>query len=181
MTRHLIFALPCLLAFLATPLRGQVEASAGVIIAPNPVSGSAIGPSVGATLPLPGPAGFLVVDVGAARTDFTTLGRSYHDDHLLVALQGQWSPIRGDTQFTVRVGVGAYGEFQTVETDPPRGGGDNGYETVAAALSLSRALASGTRIVLTLSDILLGPVNALADPEEYDLEHRLRIHVGLRF
>ncbi|MEM7415846.1 MAG: hypothetical protein AAF389_10150 [Gemmatimonadota bacterium] len=173
----------CVLALSVTPARAsaQIEVSAGLLVAPDAgMDGTPVGPALAARTRIPG-FGALSVEAGWARTDFTAVGRDFHNDHFVAHLSHEWRLIRGPTVVGVRFGVGAYGEFQTVESDPPTGGGDNWFETVVPEIVLARAIAPNRRIVISVSDAILGPVNAVFDPSEYSVEHRIRLLVGLEF
>jgi hypothetical protein len=160
----------------------QVEVSAGLLVVPEPsVGGSQIGPMVSAVgssdvLGLP-----LFLELGVARTDFASLGQNYHHNHYLFALGAEWFPTRGTTRLGLRFGLGAYGELETVETDPPSPGGGGWVETVVPGLVLERDLGGGRRVVVRLADSILGPWFAVLDPAEYGVEHRFLFVLGIRF
>ena len=78
-------------------------------------------------------------------------------------------------------GLGAYGELETVETDPPSPGGGGWVETVVPGLVLERDLGGGRRVVVRLADSILGPWFAVLDPAEYGVEHRFLFVLGIRF
>jgi hypothetical protein len=128
--------------------------------------------------PLPKP---VRIGVSVARTDFSLFGQDYHDDHYHFFAGGEWSPMTGATQIGLQLQIGAYREIQTVETDPPRPGGDNWIETVSTAIVLERQVSDNRSLVFTLTDVVLGPWFAVLDPSEYGVEHRLHLTVGLRF
>jgi hypothetical protein len=123
----------------------------------------------------------LFLELGAARTDFASLGQDYHHNHYLLALGAEWFLTRGTSRLGLRCGLGAYGEFETVENDPPSGGGGGWIETVVPGLVLERDLGSEKRLVLRLEDAILGPWFAVLDPGEYSIEHRLLFVLGIRF
>ena len=175
------------LAVLATGLCpgtgfAQAEVSAGLLVVHEPsVGGSQIGPMVSAAgssdvLGLP-----LFLELGVARTDFASLGQNYHHNHYLFALGAEWFPTRGTTRLGLRFGLGAYGELETVETDPPSPGGGGWVETVVPGLVLERDLGGGRRVVVRLADSILGPWFAVLDPAEYGVEHRFLFVLGIRF
>ena len=109
----------------------QAQISAGVLMDPDPSVGSArLGPSLSAVvfndaLGIP-----LFVEAGVARTDFTSLGQDYHHNYVLMTLGAEWFPIRGRTRVGARLGLGAVGDFEVVETHPSQSGGDNWIETI---------------------------------------------------
>lgn len=160
----------------------QVEVAAGLVVAPGTgPDGTQVGPLVAAAvsrdvLGLP-----LFLELGAARTDFTSLDQDYHNNHYLLAAGGEGFVTRGTTRLGWRLGVGAYGELQTVESDPPSPGGGGWIETVLLGVVLERELGSGRRFVVRLSDAVLGPWFAVLDPSEYSVEHRALLLIGLRF
>lgn len=177
--RRFLAALLLGLTLLPGQVHAQVEVSAGVLIVPNAGPDATLaGPVIGVSVPVPGPLSSLRFDVAVGRTDFTVLGQDYHDDHYALALSAGPEVAPG---VSLRLGIGAYGEHQTVEGDPSRGGGDNWTEMVVPALVLSRPLTTGRTLVFTVSDAILGPVDALFDPSEFDVEHRIRLLVGVRF
>ena len=160
----------------------QAEVSAGLLVVHEPsVGGSQIGPMVSAAgssnvLGIP-----LFLELGVARTDFASLGQNYHHNHYLFALGAEWFPTRGTTRLGFRFGLGAYGELETVETDPPSPGGGGWVETVVPGLVLERDLGGGRRVVVRLADSILGPWFAVLDPAEYGVEHRFLFVLGIRF
>ncbi|MDH3207143.1 MAG: hypothetical protein OEO79_11060 [Gemmatimonadota bacterium] len=160
----------------------QAEISAGLLVVHKPsVGGRQIGPIVSASgsrdvLGLP-----LFLELGVARTDFSSLGQNYHHNHYLIALGAEWFPTRGTSRLGLRLGLGAYGELETVETDPRSSGGGGWVETVVPSLVLERDLGSGRRLVARIADSLLGPWFAVLDPSEYDVEHRFLFMLGIRF
>jgi hypothetical protein len=175
------------LAVLATGLCpgtgfAQAEVSAGLLVVHEPsVGGSQIGPMVSAVgssnvLGIP-----LFLELGVARTDFASLRQNYHHNHYLFALGAEWFPTRGTTRLGLRFGLGAYGELETVETDPPSPGGGGWVETVVPGLILERDLGGGRRVVVRLADLILGPWFAVLDPAEYGVEHRFVFVLGIRF
>jgi hypothetical protein len=159
----------------------QVEVSAGFVVVHEPsVGGRQIGPMISAAvsrsvLGLP-----LFLELGAARTDFASLGQNYHHNHYLVALGAEWFPKRGTTRLGLRLALGAYGELETVETDPPSRGGGGWVETVVPGLILERDIGGGRRLVVRVEDAVLGPWFAVLDPSEYHIEHRFLFLLGLR-
>ncbi|HIF06116.1 MAG TPA: hypothetical protein EYQ64_03970 [Gemmatimonadetes bacterium] len=175
------------LAVLATGLCpgtgfAQAEVSAGLLVVhEQSPGGSQIGPMVSAVgssnvLGIP-----LFLELGVARTDFASLRQNYHHNHYLFALGAEWFPTRGTTRLGLRFGLGAYGELETVETDPPSPGGGGWVETVVPGLILERDLGGGRRVVVRLADLILGPWFAVLDPAEYGVEHRFVFVLGIRF
>ena len=175
------------LAVLATGLCpgtgfAQAEVSAGLLVVhEQSPGGSQIGPMVSAVgssnvLGIP-----LFLELGVARTDFASLRQNYHHNHYLFALGAEWFPTRGTTRLGLRFGLGAYGELETVETDPPSPGGGGWVETVVPGLILERDLDGGKRVVVRLADLILGPWFAVLDPAEYGVEHRFVFVLGIRF
>lgn len=160
----------------------QVEASAGLLFVPEAsVGGNQVGPMVSVTgtsdvLGLP-----LFLEVGVARTDFASLGQNYHHNHVLLSLGAEWLLTQGSTRLGFRVGLGAYGEFETVEGDPSVSGGGGWVETVIPGLVLEHELGGGKRLVARVSDAILGPWFAVLDSDEYSIEHRLMFVLGVRF
>ncbi len=106
---------------------------------------------------------------------------NYHHNHYLFTLGAEWFPTRGTTRLGLRFGLGAYGELETVETDPPSPGGGGWVETVVPGLVLERDLGGGRRVVVRLADSILGPWFAVLDPAEYGVEHRFLFVLGIRF
>jgi len=159
----------------------QGEVSIGLLMVPEPsVGGAQFGPMVsvaasGADFGWP-----LFFEAGLARTDFTSLDQDYHHNHYFLALGAEWFPTQGTTRVGLRVGLGAYGEYETVETDPSSSGGDNWVEAIVPGLILERDLGR-RRLVMALSDFVIGPYFAILDPEEYGIEHRIRFSIGMRF
>ena len=96
-------------------------------------------------------------------------------------LGAEWFPVRGTTRVGLRLGLGASGEYEIAETNPASPGGDTWTEAVVPGLVFARDLPPGKRLTVGLSDYLLGPFFAVLDPEEYGIEHRWGITVGLRF
>lgn len=166
----------------STIAAAQVEVAAGVLLAPEPgPDGTRFGPALsvgvsGATIGLP-----LYFEAGYARTDFTSLGQAYHDNHYSLILGAEWFPSRAATRVGLRLGAGAYGERQVVETNPPSPGGNNWIEAVVPGLVVEHGLGGGRRLIVGISDFLLGPYFAILDSSEYSIEHRIRVTVGLRF
>ena len=160
----------------------QAEVSVGLLVVHEPsLGGRQVGPLVSAAasrsvLGLP-----LILEASFARTDFTSLGQNYHHNHYLLALGAEWFVSRGTTRLGLRFAVGAYGELETVETDPPSPGGGGWIETVVPGLVLERELENGRRIVVRVSDAVLGPWFAVLDPSEYGIEHRFQFLFGVRF
>jgi len=160
----------------------QAEVSVGLLVVHEPsLGGRQIGPLVSASasrsvLGLP-----LFLEASVARTDFNSLGQNYHHNHYLLALGGEWFLTRGTTRLGLRIGAGAYGELETVETDPPSPGGGGWVETVVPGLVLERELESGRRLVVRVSDAVLGPWFAVLDSSEYGIEHRFQFVFGVRF
>lgn len=173
---------PLLLVFGLAPVgvHAQGEVSVGALVAPEPgPGGTQVGPALSVStagmLGLP-----VFLDVGIARTDYTSLGQDYHRDHYFLMLAADWFPIQGTTRLGLRLGLGAYGEYETVE-NPSSPGGDNWIEAAVPGLILERELAGGRRLVVGLTDYLLGWYFAVLDSSEYSIEHRLRLMVGVRF
>lgn len=160
----------------------QVEVGAGLLVVHEPsIGGSQIGPLVsvsGSASALGFP---LYLEVGAGRTDFASLGQDYHHNHYLVALGAEWVLTRGTTRLGLRLGLGAYGELETIETTPASAGGGGWVETVIPGLVLEHDLAGGRRVVLRVADTILGPWFAVLDPAEYGIDHRFMILLGIRF
>lgn len=157
----------------------QVDVSVGMLVAPDPGRDATPGgPVLAVSMHVPSFRS-LVLEAGWGRTDFTVAGRDFHDDHIMAHLSREWRVGRGPTAMGIRVGLGAYGVLQTVESDPPTGGGDNWFETIVPALVVTHAIAPRRRLVISVSDAILGPVNAILDSGEYSVEHRVRILIGL--
>jgi hypothetical protein len=160
----------------------QAEVAAGLLFIPDAsVGGSQVGPMVSASgasdvLGFP-----LFLELGVARTDFSSLGQDYHHNHYLLALGVEWFLTQGASRLGLRFGVGAYGEIETVETDPPTPGGGGWVETVVPGLVLERDLGEGRRLVVRMADAVLGPWFAVLDPSEYSVEHRFLLVLGVRF
>ena len=160
----------------------QAEVSAGLLVVHEPsLGGSQVGPMVSAagSSDLLGPT--LFIELSVARTDFASLGQSHHHNHYLLLLGTEWFPTRGATRLGLRFGLGAYGEIETIETDPPSPGGGGWVETVVPGLVLERDLGGGRQLVVRLADAILGPWFAVLDPAEYSLEHRFLFVLGIRF
>ena len=161
---------------------GQVEASAGLLVVHAPsIGGRQIGPLLSVSgsssaLGLP-----LYLEVGGGRTDFASLGQNYHHNHYLVALGAEWFLTQGTTRLGLRFGLGAYGEFETIETDPPSPGGGGWVETVVPGVVLEHDIGGGRRVVVRLADTILGPWFAVLDPAEYGIDHRFLVLLGIRF
>lgn len=164
----------------------QFEVSAGVIavkeLSPGGASSSLrLGPSAAVSASFAQLGVPLLLEVGVARTDFEDFERAYHNDHLFIATHAQWEVVKGSTGLALRLGLGLYGEFQTVETDPPMAGGDNLYEMIVPGIALTQAIGSDTRLVLGLSDTVISPLNLVFDPEEASIEHKFRVLAGVQF
>ncbi len=167
-------------AWIPSSAAAQLEASAGLLVLADPVvDGTQLGPSLAVSASLSSLGLPALLEFGVARTDFTVLGQDYHNDHYFLTAVTQWQVAEGSTSFAFRFGLGAYGEYQTVESDPPVGGGDNWAETAVAGAILTHEIAPGVRVLLTLTDALVGPFNAAFDPDEYSIEHRVRIAIGV--
>ncbi len=69
-----------------------------------------------------------------------------------------------------------------LETDPPTGGGDNWSEIVVPGVTLTHVISSETLVwLLTLSDAILGPVDANPGPGRVTpSSNRVRIMLGLQ-
>lgn len=160
----------------------QAEVSAGLLVVPDAsVGGTQFGPaiSLAATTHL---GGFpLVLEVGGARTDFASLGQEFHDNHFHFGVATEWFLMQGKSRLGLRLGAAAYRESQIVETNPTSGGGVNWNEALVAGFVLARDLEAGSQLVLALSDFVLGPVFAVFDSEEYGIEHRVQLTLGVRF
>jgi hypothetical protein len=182
MLRTLLLAAVAVLVGTPRATAAQFELAAGALVASDAVvDGPLVGPALSLVASLARVGVPAVVELGVARTDFSSLGRDYHDDHLWIAVLAQRRLRHGATGLALRLGAGAYGEFQTVEGDPPTGGGDNWFDTVIAGVVVTRLLGDGRELVFSFSDALLGPTNAIFDPSEADVQHRFRILVGVRF
>lgn len=172
------------LAVVATsaPATAQVDLSVGVLVHPSPSVGSTrVGPLVavaasGHSFGVP-----LFVEAGLARTEFASLGMDYHHNYVLLSLGAEWFPTDGATRIGLRLGGGAVGEFEVVETDPSTSGGGGWTSAVSPGLIVERGVGGGRSLVLALSDHVLGPLNALFDREEYRFDHRVVIRAGVRF
>jgi hypothetical protein len=166
----------------ATRASAQVGVSAGVLVVPEPSVGSRqVGPLLSGAVARHVAGIPLYLQASLARTDFTSLDQDYHDTHWLFVLGGEWFPIEGPTRVGVRLGLGAHRESQTVESTPPTPGGTNWIEAVVPGVSLERVIPGGGRLVLGLSDVVLGPWFAVLDPSEYGVAHLVLVTVGLRF
>jgi hypothetical protein len=171
--------LTCLLSNQAT---AQVHLSTGVLIDPEPSVGSTRGGPLLSVAFSTGALGIpLFVQADLARTDFTSLGQDYHHNYTLLTLGTEWFPFPGKTPVGVRLGLGAVGEFEVVETHPSQSGGDNWIEAVVPGLVVERRLGGGRRLVLVVSDYILGPWQAAIDPSEGAISHRITVSAGVRF
>lgn len=178
-------ALALSLLFICLPpsqATAQVTVSTGVLIDPEPSVGSTRGGPLLSVAFSTGALGIpLFVQADVARTDFTSLGQDYHHNYTLLTLGTEWFPFRGKTRVGVRMGLGAVGEFEVVETLPSQSGGDNWIEAVVPGLVVERRLGGGRSLVLGVSDHVLGPFYAVLDPEEYGVAHLITVTAGVRF
>lgn len=123
----------------------------------------------------------LLLEGGFARADFTSFGEAFHRNFGIFVLGTEWTPVEGATSIALRLGVGAVVEDDISEDDSAFRSSNNWAGGLVPGLVLRRRLESGREVSLLVSDHLLGPVNALFDPEEYSVEHRLRVLLGIRF
>ncbi len=166
------------------PARGQldVEVTAGVLAVGEIASAAnSVGPVVSLTIGS-GALGIPVLLEGAvSRIDFTSFGEPFHRNYGFMTLGTEWLPVQGPVAVGLRLGLGATVEDDISEDDPTFFSSNNWAEALVPALVLRRTLASGRQLVLTVSDHILGPFNAVFDPEEYGVEHRVRVLLGVRF
>jgi hypothetical protein len=126
-----------LLAFSIGPswAAGQGGVSVGLLWVPQPSLGETqVGPLLSAAvsgdeLGLP-----VFFEASMARTDFASLGQDYHHNHYFFQLGAEWFPTQGTTRIGLRLGLGAYGEYEIVETEPAQPGGDNWVEALTPGL-----------------------------------------------
>jgi hypothetical protein len=159
-----------------------VEVTAGVVLVGEIAStDERIGPVISVTLGT-GALGFpLLLEGAVSRIDFTSFGEPFHRNYGFMTLGTEWLPVQGPGAVGLRLGVGAAVEDDISEDDPTFFSSNNWAEAVVPGLVLKRTLASGRQLVLTISDHILGPFNAVLDPEEYGVEHRVRVLFGVRF
>ena len=166
------------------PACGQldVEVTAGVLAVGEIASAAnSVGPVISLTLGT-GALGIPVLLEGAvSRIDFTSFGEPFHRNYGFMTLATEWLPVREPVAVGLRLGVGASVEDDISEDDPAFFSSNNWAEALVPALVLKRTLASGRQLVFTISDHILGPFNAVLDPEEYGVEHRVRVLFGVRF
>ena len=170
------------LAGVAGPRRAaaQIHLATGVIVHPSPSIGSTqVGPLLSLAVSSNSTRFPLFLEGSVARTDFTSLGQDYHHNYYLLALGAAWFPTGGATRVGVRLGMGAVGEYEIVEIDSSPGG-DNWISAVVPGLVLERDLGGRMRLVMGLTDYVLGPLNAIVDPDEYGIGHRILIAAGVR-
>ena len=157
---------------------GQVEVMAGVMVADSD-SPARAAPFVSLTLGLPVLP--LLLEAGVGRADFNSFGTDYHRHYGMFVLGGEWTAVRSSVDVALRLGLGALVEDDINEEDPAFRSSNNWIEALVPALVIRKPLASGREMVFTVSDHILGPFNAVFDPDEYSMEHRLRVLVGVRF
>jgi hypothetical protein len=159
-----------------------VELSAGVLFAHETAPlGSHVAPMVSVALRAELGRFPVLLEAGFARSDFDSFGEAFHRNYGVFTLGSEWMPVRGTTRAGLRLGVGAVVEDDESEVDPAFTSSGNWAEAVVFGLVIRRRLGSGRDLVFSLSDHVLGPVNAIFDPVEYDVEHRFRVLLGLRF
>ena len=176
-----------LLAFLSlagavapTDASAQIQLSTGLFVHPSPSIGSTrVGPLVSLVVSTNSVRLPLFLEGNVARTDFSSLGQDYHHNYYLFALGATWFPTEGATRLGVRLGIGAAGEYEIVEADSSPGG-DGWVSAVVPGLVLERDLRGRLRLVASLTDYVLGPINAILDPEEYGIGHRILVSAGVR-
>ncbi len=174
-----LLALACALHGVTTDVRAQtVELSAGLLIADKPAR---LSPMLSVTLGTDALGFPLLLEGSFARADFTSFGEAFHRNFGLFVLGTEWTPVEGATSIALRLGVGAVVEDDVSEDDPAFRSSNNWAGGVVPGLVLRRRLESGRELFILMSDHILGPVNALFDPEEYSVEHRLRVLLGIRF
>jgi hypothetical protein len=167
----------CSLSLFAEGVRAQtVEVSTGLLIAEEPsrvvpMVSVAIGTDV---LGLP-----LIAEAGYGRSDFTSFGEAFHRHFGVFALGTEWFPAQRSVG--LRAGLGAELEDDESEDDPGFRSSGNWAGGVVVALVFRRTLGSGRELRLLFGDHILGPVNAIFDPDEYDFGHRVRLLVGIGF
>jgi hypothetical protein len=156
----------------------QVEVMAGAMVADSD-SPARAAPFVSLTLGLPVVP--LLFEAGVGRADFNSFGEDFHRHYGMFFLGGEWTVVRSGVDVALRLGLGALVEDDINEDDPAFRSSNNWVEAVVPALVIRKPLASGRAMVFTVSDHVLGPFNAVLDPDEYGMEHRLRILLGIRF
>jgi len=182
--RAIQLALAAVAVLLIVPHAGAAQVDAGVgllVVSDTGPDGTLVGPaaSLGATAyPLGIPARF---SVHLARVDFTSLGQNYHDTHLGLALNSSWALGGDETRAHVGLGLGAYREAQTVEGAPDPRGGTNWFESFIPQIAIEHRLGADRRVRVEVADHMLGWFFALVDSEEYGVQHRVFLTVGLTF
>ena len=163
-------------------VQGQVEVTAGVAVADESAPpGARVAPMVSLALDLDAVGVPLILEAGFARADFTSFGEAFHRNHGYFVLGTEWTPVRAGVHVGLRLGVGALVEDDINEDDTAFRSSNNWAEAVVPGLVIKRPLASGRELVFVLSDHVLYPIDALFDPDEYSVEHRFRLLLGLRF
>ena len=173
-------------ALVGVPERGaaqHVELSAGVLVADEfAPPGARVAPmlSLGLGADPPGLPP-LLLEAGFGRSDFNSFGEDFHRYYGTFALSVEWTPLRAPTSVGLRFGLGALVEDDVSEENPGFVSSSNWVEALVPAVVVSRRLASGRTLILTVADFMLQPVNGLLDPSEYSVEHRFRVLLGLGF
>ena len=123
----------------------------------------------------------LLLEAGFARADFTSFGEEFHRNYGAFVLGSEWVPVRETVHVGLRLGLGAMVEDDISEDDPAFRSSNRWAEALVPGVVVRRPLAGGRALVFTVSDHIAGFWNALWDPDEYGVEHRLRVLVGVWF
>ena len=117
--------------------------------------------------------------VSLARTDFPVGADDLHRNFGSVAFGARLMPGGEGPTVGLLLGIGALFWDDVSETDPGFRSSANGEEMLVPGVELRWPVRGGLGVSLSVRDQLTGWWNAILDPSEGELNHRLMIGLGL--
>jgi hypothetical protein len=144
------------------------------------VDGTKAGPGVSATVTLAPTRGLSYYGlISVARTDFPVASDQLHRNYASLAAGLRFARPSAGFRAGLTLGVGLLAWDDVSETDPGFRSSANAEEMLLPGVEASMPLASRWRLTLSARDQLTGWWNAILDPAEYGVSHRILLSVGL--
>ncbi|MEX2473059.1 MAG: hypothetical protein WEA34_12805 [Gemmatimonadota bacterium] len=155
------------------------QAAASVLVDTDAFGGTRVGPGLtGVALVRPDRPLSYTLTLTVARTDFRVESDELHRNHGAVALGVRYAPPRDGPRVGVTMGLGVLAWDDVSETDPTFRSGADADAMLFPGVEVSIP-AGSVRIDLALRDLMTGWWNALLDPAEGDVRHRVTASIGI--